>query len=612
MTKDPIHEEEHDDKIVGVAFRWSMIAMFIAAIIGGGLFAYSYRKPNPPEDQPRNLADVKNRTETEIEISAVLFTDITQDAGIQFVHQNGFSKEKLLPEPMGGGCAFLDYDNDGDQDILLVNSTFWSWDEENKAKSAPLMALYQNDGTGKFIDVTKDSGLEIECYGMGVAIGDYDNDGMVDIYITAVGENLLFHNQGEGKFIEQAKQTGVAGNSKAWGSSCGWFDYDNDGDLDLYVGNYLDWTREYDTSQNFQLTGGERAYGRPMNFAGTLPYLFQNDGKGKFTEVAEASGLHVKDPQTEAPMSKALGVAFADIDNDGWIDIVMANDTVQNFLFHNQQDGTFVEKGDLAGLAFDESGKARGAMGIDIGAFRNENTLGVAIGNFANEMTALYVANDNDLLFVDEAMSTGLGPVSRSKLTFGVFYFDYDFDGQLDLFTANGHLEKEINRVQESQRYHQSPQLFRNCGAKSETEFLLLDEQHCGPDLIKPMVARGACYADIDGDADLDILIASVGEPPRLLRNDLDANNHWIKFKLEGTTSNRDAIGAVIEVQTATRTMRRQVMPTRSYLSQVELSVTIGLGKEEMITSVKIHWPGGKLQELESMAVDQLLNIKQP
>ncbi|PHR94950.1 MAG: RNA-binding protein [Blastopirellula sp.] len=589
-----------------------MIAIFIAAIIGGGLYAYSFRTPKPPEPKPRDLANVKNRTETEIEIPTVLFTDITQDAGIQFVHQNGFSKEKLLPETMGGGCAFLDYDNDGDQDILLTNSTYWSWDEENKNKPKPTMSLYQNDGTGKFVDVTKDSGLEIECYGMGVAVGDYDNDGLVDIYITTVGENLLFHNQGNGKFVEQAKQAGVAGDIKAWGTSCGWFDYDNDGDLDLYVGNYLDWTREYDTSQNFQLTGGERAYGRPMNFAGTLPYLFQNDGKGNFTEVAEAAGLQIKDPQTDAPMSKALGVAFADIDNDGWIDIIMANDTVQNFLFHNQQDGTFIEKGNLAGLAFDESGKARGAMGIDVAAFRNENTLGVAIGNFANEMTALYVANDNDLLFVDEAMSTGLGPVSRLKLTFGVFYFDYDFDGQLDLFTANGHLEKEINRVQESQRYHQSPQLFRNCGAKSETEFLLLNEQQCGTDLIKPMVARGACFADIDGDADLDILIASVGEPPRLLRNDLNSNSHWIKFKLNGTTSNRDAIGAVIEVQTATRTLRRQVMPTRSYLSQVELPVTFGLGEEEAITSVKIHWPGGETQELESLPIDQLHNIKQP
>ncbi len=373
------------------------------------------------------------------------------------------------------------------------------------------------------------------------------------------------------------------------------------------------WSRDYDRAQMFQLTGGSRAYGRPQNFEGTFPNLFRNDGEGRFTEVTAEAGLQVRTPATDEPMAKSLGVTFADFDRDGWLDIVVANDTVQNFLFHNQQDGTFAEIGALAGVAFDMNGNARGAMGIDVASFRNTAGIGIAIGNFSNEMTALYVSEGSGMAFVDEAISSGLGPSTRLLLTFGLFYFDYDLDGRLDLFAANGHLEEEINRVQPSQHYAQPPQLFWNCGPQFNTEFVPIGPSDCGEDLVRPMVARGASYADIDHDGDLDILITATGNKPRLLRNDQRLGHHWLRLQLQGTSSNRDAIGAWIEVQLADveKRLRHQVMPTRSYASQVELPVTFGLGEHTEVEAVRIVWPDGREESLGPLAIDQTHTLRQ-
>jgi hypothetical protein len=312
-------------------------------------------------------------------------------------------------------------------------------------------------------------------------------------------------------------------------------------------------------------------------------------------------------------MAKSLGVTFADFDHDGWIDIIVANDTVQNFLFHNNGNGTFDESGAFSGVAFDMDGNARGAMGIAVGKFRDTgDAIGIAIGNFANEMTALYVSYGNEMRFVDEAVSCGLGPNTRQELTFGVFYLDYDLDGRLDLFAANGHLEDDINRVQASQFYEQSPQLFWNCGPAYDTEFMPVKADKLGDDFVKPTVGRGATYADIDGDGDLDILITAVGRAPRLLRNEQSLGQHWIRFELVGTKCNKDAIGAWIDVELKDRTLRRQVMPTCSYQCQVELPLTIGLGQVDQVQSVVIHWPDGSTQSLENTAVDQTHKIVQP
>ncbi len=534
-------------------------------------------------------------------LPSIPFTDITKSAGIDFVHVNGADGDKLLPETMGSGAAFLDYDNDGDQDLLLINAAEWSTPTASSA-------LYQNDGSGRFRDVTDESGLRITCYGTGVAVGDFDNDGWRDVFIAALGADHLFRNQ-QGRFTKVTETAGVAGDAGDYSSSCGWFDYDGDGDLDLCVCRYVDWSREADLAQEFTRIGGERDYGPPLNFGGTLPRLYRNEGEGRFRDVSEEAGLEVRSPGG-APLAKSLGLMPVDIDGDGWLDLIVANDTVRNLLFRNQQDGTFEEIGIPAGIAFDNSGNARGAMGIDAVRFRNDDSLGVAIGNFANEMTALYVSQ-RPLLFSDEAIVSGLGAETLAVLTFGLFFFDADLDGRLDLLAANGHVSEQISRVQTAQTHAQPPQLFWNTGDSSSAEFLPLGVEQCGEDFVRTLVGRGAAYADIDGDGDLDVVITTPGGPPRLLRNDQQLGHHWLRLKLIGTQSNRDAIGSLVQIRIGDQVQSRTVMPTRSYLSQMELPVTFGLGETEAISEVTVTWPNGDVQTLNKPEIDRLHTVRQ-
>jgi hypothetical protein len=542
------------------------------------------------------------------EVPVAKFTDITKEAGITFTQNNGAYGDKLLPETMGGGVAFFDYDNDGHQDLLFINSTWWPG-HVPVGQSPTTMTLYHNDGHGHFTDVTKDSGLDVSFYGMGVAIGDYDNDGLPDVFITAVGGNHLFHNDGHGKFHEVTKEAGVGGSSNDWSMGAAWIDYDNDGKLDLFVCNYVQWSPQIDRAKSYELPKIGRAYGPPRNFAGTFPYLYHNDGRGHFTDASAKAGIQIRDPATGLPMAKSLAVAPVDVDNDGWMDLVVANDTVPNFLFHNEHDGTFKEIGARSGVAYDAYGLVRGAMGIDSARFRNDDTLGIAIGNYANEMNALYVSRRDSILFADEATKEGVGPASQKLLKFGLLFFDYDLDGRLDVLTANGHLEPEINRVQPNEQYRQPAQLFWNRGDSKGMGFVPVPPEKAGADLFKPIVGRGAAFADIDGDGDLDIVLTQVAGPPLLLRNDQNLHHNWIRLKLVGTKSNRDAVGAWIKVRVGGHTLSRQVMPTRSYLSQSELPVTIGLGNSDKVDSVEINWPGGARQKVENVLVDHLMTV---
>ena len=542
------------------------------------------------------------------EIPIAKFTDITKESGINFVHNNGAYGDKLLPETMGGGVAFLDYDNDGHQDLLLINSTFWPG-HTPEGKSPTTLALYHNDGHGHFTDVTKGSGLDVSFYGMGAAIGDYDNDGLPDVFITAVGGNHLFHNDGAGKFHEVTSAAGVGGSTNDWGTGATFIDYDNDGRLDLFVCNYVQWSPEIDRAADFVLPKIGRAYGPPRNFAGTFPHLYHNDGHGHFTDVSAQAGIQIKNAATGLPTAKSLAVKPVDVDNDGWIDLIVANDTVQNFLFHNERNGTFKEIGARSGIAYDAYGLTRGAMGIDAARFRNDDTLGIAIGNFANEMNALYVAQRDTLIFADEATKEGLGKPSEKLLKFGLFFFDYDLDGRLDILTANGHLEPEINRVQPDQQYRQPAQLFWNRGDNKGAGFVSVTAEKCGDALMKPIVGRGSAFADIDGDGDLDVILTQINGPPLLLRNDQNLHHHWLRLKLVGTKSNRDAIGAWIKVRVNGHILSRQVMSTRSYLSQSELPVTIGLGNADQVESVEINWPSGVKQKVNSPAMNRLTVI---
>jgi len=542
---------------------------------------------------------------------AARFTDVAAAAGLAFRHENGSKGEKLLPETMGGGCAILDFDADGDQDILLINGKSWPWDKG--AGPEPTSGLFQNDGSGRFKDVTAGSGLDSSFYGMGVAIGDYDNDGQVDLFLTGVGSNRLFRNQG-GKFAEVTSQAGLEAEGN-WGTSAGFADYNNDGRLDIFVCNYVKWSRELDQQNVKPVPGVGRVYGPPFAFEGTHPFLYRNEGGGRFTEVSEAAGLRRKDAKSGKWLSKSLGVAPVDLDGDGWMDFVVANDTVPNQVFHNQKDGTFKEIGNASGLAYDAFGNVRGAMGIDTAWFGDDASLGVAIANFANEMNGFYVAAPGSLRFADEGPHSAIGPSSRALLKFGLIFFDYDLDGWPDLLTANGHLDAELARAKSaggaSAGYAQPAQLFWNGGPKMDSPFVPVTEAQSGPDLFKPIVGRGAAYGDIDGDGDLDVLLTQIGGPPLLLRNDLPVGRRFLRVKLEGSGSNRNAVGAQVTLRSRERIWRAQAMPTRSYLSQCELPITFGIGTGALPETLEVRWPSGKVQTLP-FPTENRITLREP
>lgn len=607
---DPALPAPADDERIGKAARASAIGAVCIAMIVLTIVWLAHRR-SVPAAHVTEFAAPRARVPM-INPPTVRFTDITTSAGIHFSHQNGAYGEKLLPETMGGGVAFFDYDNDGLPDLLLVNGAWWPGHEVPHAKP-PTMALYHNDGGGHFTDVTAGSGLDVSMYGMGVAVGDYDNDGLVDLLITGVGGCRLFHNEGGGKFREVTREAGVGGSAGDWSTSAAFIDYDNDGWLDLFVCNYVRWSRELDLRANYTMTGIGRAYGPPNNFEGSFCRLYHNEGNGKFADVSAAAGIQVRNKDTGLPVGKSLGVAPIDIDGDGYMDLVVANDTVQNFLFHNKRDGTFEEIGAAAGIGFDAEGRARGAMGIDAAYLHNDDRLAIGVGNFANESMGLYVSHSSGeagVSFSDDAVAEGLDGSTRLPLKFGTVFFDYDLDGWLDLLLANGHIEQEISSVQAGETYAQSAQLYWNGGLRG-IDFVQVGRRQAGPDLFKPIAGRACAVADIDGDGDLDLILTQIDGPPLLLRNDQKTGHNWIRLKLIGVTCNRDAIGAWVIATVNGHVLRRQVMPTRGYLSQSELPVTIGLGDATRLDALEVRWPGGKSQNVENPKIDALTVVVQ-
>ena len=577
-----------------------MLGLLAAGIVASLLL----REPRPaeqPATEHRPLGP--SVPTTTVAAPAIPYTDVTDAAGVDFVHQTGGYGERLLPEAMGGGVAFFDYDNDGDQDLLLVNSDHWPW--RPRAGDAPTSRLYRNRGDGTFDDVSVATGIAVRAYGMGVAVGDYDGDGFTDVLFTAVGGNRLLRNDAGERFLDVTAAAGVAGDEDAWSTSAAFFDYDGDGDLDLFVCDYVAWSADIDRAVDFRLTGIGRAYGPPTDFAGTDSTLYRNDGD-TFTDVTAEAGVEVANAATGTPVGKALAVLPVDVNGDGWLDLVVANDTVRNFLFLNQGDGRFVESGIDAGLAFDTTGSATGAMGIDAARYDNDDKLAIAIGNFANEMSSFYVARPGESVFSDDAIVTGVGPPSRRALTFGLVFLDADLDGRLDMLAANGHVEPAISRVQASQSYAQSAQLFWHCGADCRRRYLLAD----GGNLANPLVGRGAAYADIDGDGDLDLALTQTGGRAVLLRNDQAFGHRWARFVLHGQPPNRHAIGATVTLKAGGTTQTRTVMPARSYLSQVELPVTFGLGDTQRIDSVAVRWPNGDTERWYDLATSRLHTLE--
>ncbi len=553
-------------------------------------------------------APVRVDTSAEPQPPPAPFTDITAQVGIDFVHRNGATGDRLLPETMGSGGAFFDLDNDGDQDLLLVDSVNLVG-QSVAADPASTLRLYRNDGTGRFEDVSADAAPTDSFYGMGVAVADYDQDGWTDVFVTAVGENQLYRNE-NGRLRDVTAQAGVGGSAADWSTGASFVDVDQDGDLDLFVANYVTWSPDIDRQVNFQITGLGRAYGPPTAYAGSDAYLYRNLGNGRFEDVSQSSGIQVTHPQSGEPMAKALAVLPLDIDRDGAMDLFVANDTVQNFLFLNLGGGRFEEVGTDYGVAFDRNGAATGAMGVDSAHIFNDEEQAIAIGNFANEMSSFYLTMAGRAPLSDQAIIAGIGPASRRALTFGLFFFDYDLDGRLDLLQVNGHLEPEIHQVQASQHHAQPAQLFWHCGDDCRTPFVPVKPEMMG-DLTTPIVGRGAAYADIDGDGDLDVLLTQNNGAPRLLRNDQSLGNHWLRVVLRGDPPNREAIGAALVLTVGDRQLHRRVMPSRSYLSQVELPVTFGLGETNRVDRLSITWPDGSRQTIVEPAVDGTLVIRQ-
>jgi hypothetical protein len=512
---------------------------------------------------------------------AFRFADVTAPSGIQFQHNSGAYGGKLLPETLGSGCAFLDYDADGWQDILLINGMDWPGHKRQRST----LRLYKNNRNGTFTDVTKSAGLDVELYGMGVAVGDYNNDGFPDILITCVGQNRLFRNTGKGTFLDVTHSSGL-GVRQAFSTSALWFDYDRDGLLDLFVCNYVRWSPEHDVFCS--LDGKHKSFCTPEAYRGDTCWLFHNRGDGTFEDVTATSGIFDSS-------SKSLGVAMFDYDQDGWPDLLVANDTQPNKLYKNLRNGKFKDVAVEAGLAFSTEGKARAGMGLDVADFENSGKLGIAITNFDNEMIGLYRAVRPGT-YDDISIAAGVGLPSKNSLGFGCAFLDVDLDGSLDLAVANGHIEETVRNIHGNIGYAQPPHLFLNQGGKFQDV-----AANVNAGFAQPKVGRGLAYGDFDRDGDLDILLTTNNGPAFLYRNDQLAGNRSIRFRLTGTKSNRDAIGALVRIFYEGLSQSQMVKTGSSYLSQSELPLTFGLGQRDKVERVQIDWPSGVKEEFKNL-----------
>ena len=520
------------------------------------------------------------------------FRDITAQAGIHFTHNNGAFGKKWLPETMGPGCAFIDYDNDGYPDIVLINGEDFSG---HSRAGKTTLKLYHNNRDGTFTDVTHKAGLDIPMFGFGVAVGDYDNDGFDDLFVSALGQSHLFHNNGNGTFTDVTKSAGLWGPNE-FSTSAAWVDYDRDGKLDLVVANYVQWSDQ--TDLYCTLDGAHKSYCTPESYKGTSVRLWHNLGNGKFEDATQKSGLG-------DPTSKSLGISILDANGDGWPDILIANDTQPNKLYINKQNGTFEERGVAAGIGFSEDGIARAGMGVDAADYDRSGHASVLISNFSNQMVSLY-HNEGNGLFVDEAPQSEVGRATLVTLGFGCFFFDYDNDGWQDIFVADGHIEDAIEKVQKRVSYAEPPHLFRNLGGGKFTEVTA----DMGKSFAAPKVARAAAYADIDNDGFLDVLLSTNAGPAYLFHNEGGAN-HSLRIKLVGTKSNRDGIGAIVRVTSANDKQWKMLRSGSSYLAQSELVLTFGLGTQSKADTVEIDWPSGQVDKLTNVNAGQTVTLQE-
>ena len=523
---------------------------------------------------------------------ALQFTDVTTAAGVKFVHNSGRTGQKWLPETLGAGTAVFDADGDGALDLLLVNGRSW----KRGTRRSP-QAFYRNTGDGTFTDATRGSGLDVELYGLGASVGDYDNDGRPDVYITALEGDRLFHNEGGGRFVDVTARSGIA--NANFGTSAAWLDFDRDGQLDLFVANYVQWSAAGDLWCS--LDGQTKSYCTPESYKGVASRLFRNRGPAatpRFEDVTAKAGVG-------DPTSKSLGVAVLDYNGDAWPDLFVANDSQPNKLYRNNRNGSFTDEGMSAGVAYGEDGTARAGMGVDAGDYDRSGRPHLLVGNFSNQMLGLY--RNEGRLFVDEAPASTVGRSSLLTLAFAVFFVDFDLDGFLDIFAANGHIEEEITRVQPKVQFRQPPLVFRNAAGKGFEDVT----KGLGAAFNRPIVARGAAHGDLDGDGDRDLVITTNHGPAYVYRNDGGNRNNWVSFRLAGTRSNRSAIGAVVRVESASGTQWNMVRSGSSYASQSDLALTFGLGRDARATKVTVEWPSGVRQTFANVAARKAYRIEE-
>ena len=524
------------------------------------------------------------------------FVDVAEKVGITLMNVHGGATKDYILEANGNGAAFFDYDKDGDVDALIVNGSTL---ENYKKGGDPMVALYRNDN-GRFVDVTEAARLKKSGWGMGACVADYDNDGYSDVYITAFGPNVMFRNNGDGTFSDVTGKARV-GDSR-WGTNCAFGDYDRDGDVDLYVANYVNFdektVKPRGSNDNCRYMGVDVFCG-PIGLSGQPDVLYRNNGDGTFMDVTEKAGI--RDPNYYG-----FGVLFSDFDNDGWPDIYVANDSQPNLLFHNKRDGTFSEVGLLSGSALNEAGRAQSGMGVAAGDYDGNGYLDIFVTNFARDTNTLY-KNLGNMFFIDTTVAAGLGEISLSHLGWGANFADFDNDGLPDIFVANGHVYPQVDALKVGQTYLQRKEVYRNLGNGKFEEVA-----HSSPDLLMGKSSRGSAVADYDNDGDLDVLVVNLNDRPSLYRNDANNKNHWIAFRLEGTRSNRDAIGARIEIETNGKKKVSEVRSGGSYLSHDDLRVHFGLGDATAVDHVRIRWPNGNTQELGGFDADQLVTLREP
>ncbi len=527
--------------------------------------------------------------------NTVRFVDVARAAGITFVHDNAASHEKYLIETMGSGCGWIDYDQNGLLDLYLVNGAAT---QLYQPAHPPRSALYRNNGDGTFTDVTEKAGVGGEgLFGMGVAVGDYDNDGYPDLYVLGYGRAILYHNNGDGTFSDVTAKAGVANTGK-WGSSAAWFDYNNDGYLDLVIANYVDWSPKNNVWCG-ERKPGYRGYCHPDVYHGQTPTLYRNNGNGTFTDVSQASGIGAKP-------GNGLGVVTFDYDNDGWQDVFIANDSMPNFLLRNNHDGTFREVAFASGVAVSQDGKSEAGMGADAADITGSGWLDLIVTHLDFELARLY-RNRGDGTFDDATLTSQLGYATFQLSGFGTRFFDYDNDGARDLFIANGHILDNIELYHTETHYREPKLMFRNLGHGVFTNV----SHSLGPDLVQPRVSRGVAVADFDNDGDLDILVSNNGEPPQLLRNDGGNRYHWLQIFLIGTRSNRDGVGARVKVAAQDLVQHDQRKGGMSYQSAQDPRLHFGLGGRREVDLVEVRWPSGVVDRIEKLASNQVVTIEE-